>query len=395
MLHSYAFSNFQSFRERVEVDLTLNKKTRQTDWMAETQTGQLVSKLMAVIGPNGSGKTALLKPLAFLGWFISRSFQIRVNEEIPFDPHFSSRETPSEFECILDFDGKIWRYNLVCTPQRVIHEALYQRHDRFRYVFVRDWDDATKTYNVRQQDFGFSPKEAKKARPNVSLISTAAQYGVPLAMRMIDTYVITNVNLFGRQTLNETALFAAARHFANKPEQREKMDRLLAEWDLGLSGVEIKEVERPSQQNPEKTETVWLPYGKHKTQNTEISLPFIMESSGTQGAFVLLSRLLQTLEIGGLAVIDEFENDLHPHMLEPILDLFSNPKFNPYNAQLIFSCHAMEVLNLLSKSQVTLVQKDEECESAACRMDAVEGIRNDDNLYAKYMAGAYGAVPNL
>jgi len=45
------------------------------------------------------------------------------------------------------------------------------------------------------------------------------------------------------------------------------------------------------------------------------------------------------------------------------------------------------------KSQVMLVQKDEDCESTASRMDAVEGIRNDDNFYAKYMAGAYGAVP--
>jgi len=25
----------------------------------------------------------------------------------------------------------------------------------------------------------------------------------------------------------------------------------------------------------------------------------------------------------------------------------------------------------------------------------VEGIRTDDNFYAKYMAGAYGAVPEL
>lgn len=40
-----------------------------------------------------------------------------------------------------------------------------------------------------------------------------------------------------------------------------------------------------------------------------------------------------------------------------------------------------------------LVQKNEDCESTASRMDAVEGIRNDDNYYAKYMAGAYGAVP--
>ena len=55
----------------------------------------------------------------------------------------------------------------------------------------------------------------------------------------------------------------------------------------------------------------------------------------------------------------------------------------------------MEVLNLLHKSQIMLVEKDENCESSAWRMDDVKGIRNDDNFYAKYMAGAYGAVPQL
>jgi AAA15 family ATPase/GTPase len=124
-------------------------------------------------------------------------------------------------------------------------------------------------------------------------------------------------------------------------------------------------------------------------------LPFNRESNGTQGAFILLSRLLPVLEHGGLAVIDEFENDLHPLMLEPILDLFANPETNPLSAQLIFSTHAIEVLNLVEKSQVMLVEKDEDCLSQAYRLDSIEGIRNDDNFYAKYMAGAYGAVPNL
>jgi predicted ATPase len=82
-------------------------------------------------------------------------------------------------------------------------------------------------------------------------------------------------------------------------------------------------------------------------------------------------------------------------MLEPILDLFANPATNPYGAQLIFTTHAIEVLNLLEKSQVMLVEKDEDCISAAYRLDTVDGIRNDDNFYAKYMAGAYGAVPDL
>lgn len=38
----------------------------------------------------------------------------------------------------------------------------------------------------------------------------------------------------------------------------------------------------------------------------------------------------------------------HPHMLEPILDPFANPATNPHHAQLLFTCHAIEVLNLRS-----------------------------------------------
>ena len=92
-------------------------------------------------------------------------------------------------------------------------------------------------------------------------------------------------------------------------------------------------------------------------------------------------------------MIDGFENDLHPHILEPILALFANPSTNPDGGQLLFTCHAMEVLNLVHKSQVVLVEKDATNESSAWRLDSVEGIRSDDNFYAKYMAGAYGAVP--
>ncbi|MEI2642189.1 MAG: hypothetical protein V9G10_07610 [Candidatus Nanopelagicales bacterium] len=50
---------------------------------------------------------------------------------------------------------------------------------------------------------------------------------------------------------------------------------------------------------------------------------------------------------------------------------------------------------MLHKSQVMLVEKNESNESSAWRMDSVTDIRSDDNFYAKYMAGAYGAVPQL
>jgi hypothetical protein len=393
VLHSYAFSNFQSFRDRTEVDLRVNRKVALTDWMAEADTGERVSKLMAVIGPNGSGKTALLKPIVFIAWFLGHSFRRDPSAGIPITPHFAATGEPSEFECQVDFDGRLWRYVLRCTPERVLHEALYQKRERFGYVFVRDWDADKGAYKVKQQDFGLSAPEARKVRPNVSLVSWAAQYDVPLARRLASVGIDTNVDILGRVPMGDKAVLEAAHHFSLHGEQCKRMDRLLSAWDLGLSGVELQELPLNDPQQPDKK--VWVPFGKHVNHEREYRLPFALESSGTQGAFVLLSRLLHTLERGGVAVIDEFENDLHPHMLEPILDLFANPSSNPHRAQLLFTCHAMEVLNLVHKSQVMLVEKNADCESSASRMDAVEGIRADDNFYAKYMAGAYGAVPSF
>lgn len=393
MLHSYAISNFQSFRERVEVDLTINRKVELTDWMTVSPSGERLSKLMAVIGPNGSGKTALLNPIVFISWFVANSFQTPPDAAIPVTPHAAASDEPTELECTVDFDGKLWRYVLRCTPERVLHEALYQKRERFSYVFIRDWDATANAYVVKQQDFGLAPQEARKVRPNVSLIAWAAQFGVPLAVRMASSNVSTNVNVLGRVPMGSQDVQVAAQHFSSRPDQRKRMEQLLSAWDLGLSGVELMELPVNNPQDP--IQKVWVPFGKHKNKTTEFQLPFALESSGTQGAFVLLSRLLQTLEFGGLAVIDEFENDLHPHMLEPILDLFANPSTNPHQAQLLFTCHAIEVLNLVHKSQVMLVKKNEDCESTASRLDAVEGIRSDDNFYAKYMAGAYGAVPDF
>jgi hypothetical protein len=399
MLHSYTFSNFQSFASKVEVDLTINRKVALTDWMVDPVCGNRVSKLMGVVGHNASGKTALLKSLTFLHWFISQSFASAPDSPIPFYPHVVHSSEPSEFECTFDFDGSLWRYTLLCTSDMVLNETLYQKRDRFdkafrfNYVFIRAWNPGTKSYSVKQQGFGLSPQSAKKVRTNVSLIAWAAQYDVPLAKQLASTLVVSNVNVAGRLPINEKHIRIAATHFSSRPSQQAKMNELLCLWDLGLSGIDLKIIQSNPVDAPD--EKSWYPFGHHVSGATTFSLPFNLESNGTQGAFILLSSLLPVLESGGLAVIDEFENDLHPHMLEPILDLFANPQTNPHDAQLIFSTHAIEVLNLVEKSQVMLVEKDEQCISTAYRMDTVEGIRNDDNFYAKYMAGAYGAVPKL
>lgn len=397
MLHSYAATNFQSFLDRVEVDLMVNQRAPDTDWITTCATGQRVSKVIASIGANGSGKTALLKPLAFLGWFFTSSFQQAApGAEIPIHPHFANTAAPVEVDCTADFDGHLWRYVLRCTPQRVLHEALYRKHDRFRYVFTRNWDEANSSYSVRQQDFGLDQAQATQVRPNVSLISWAAQYGVPLALRMASPMVYSNVGLSGRVNKGDLGVLEAARGFFTNDALRTEMERLLCSWDLGLAGVDIRESEVVRDlAAPDQKQKIWMPFGHHKSRGQEYVLPLLLESNGTKSAFSLLSFLLPALRSGGLAVVDEFENDLHPHMLDAILGLFASPRTNPHNAQLVFTSHAMEILNLLDKRQVVLVEKNDDCESHAIRLDQVEGVRPDVSLYAKYMAGAFGAVPNL
>ncbi len=396
MLHRYAFSNFQSFLEPVEVSLVLNRKVPVSDWEARPPCGQRLTTVMGVVGPNGAGKTALLKPIVFSAWFINASFHAKPEDPIPIAPHFASATEPTAFEFEVNGeDGRMWRYVLRATRERVLHEAVYQLKERYTYVFVRDWDESSKSYHIKQQDFDFSPREARRVRPNASLISTAAQYGVELAKYLANVSVQSNIAVFGRLPYRpEVELPNAARHFSQNLEQQQEMVRLLRSWDLGLTDVQLREV--AAQGLGQASTNIWWPFGIHGSRGGEThELNFISESSGTQSAFVLLSRLLQALSHGGLAVIDEFESDLHPHMLEPILDLFANPKTNPHKAQLLFTCHAAEVLNLLHKSQIMLVEKNNDCESAAWRMDSVKGIRTDDNFYSKYMAGAYGAVPRI
>lgn len=393
MLHRYAFSNFQSFRERAEVSWLLDRKVPEAVWSRTAGSGERLSTVMAVIGPNASGKTALLKPILFLDWFMRQSFAADPAQPLPFHPHAAVASEASEFEVDADVDGRLMRYTLRSTPERVLHEALYARHERMRYVFVREWNEATQAYDIKQQDFGFAPAEARKVRPNASLIATAAQYGVPLALRLVNSHVFSNIHQYGRISTDTGQLLKAASHFAVEEAQRLQLVRLLSAWDLGLRDVQIQETEEIRADG--NRERVPVPVGIHTVKGGRMALGFAQESSGTQGAFVLLSRLLPALASGGLAVIDEFENDLHPHMLEPILDLFASPVTNPHGGQLLFTCHAMEVLNLVHKSQVMLVEKDADNESSTWRLDSVDGIRSDDNFYAKYMAGAYGAVPQL
>ena len=138
MLRSFTLQNFQSFREPVQISLELNRHTPEDGRSCTSALGTRLSKAIAVVGANASGKTTLIKSLVFVDWFVKHSFHAKPDEPIPLAAHFSATTEPSTFEVEFEFDGREWRYRLVASRDRVHHESLYSKQSRaFSYVFTR------------------------------------------------------------------------------------------------------------------------------------------------------------------------------------------------------------------------------------------------------------------
>ncbi|MFC1749618.1 ATP/GTP-binding protein [Pseudomonadota bacterium] len=398
MIINLSFSNFYSFAENTEISFELGKKPPSSAYDIEGSSSHRLNKVAAVIGANGSGKTQLIKPLGFLSWFVSNSFLgSDPEEDIPFQPHVLKQDQDSEMEITLLLGGDEYRYRIKINKKQVVHESLHRKTSHlFSYIFVRDLEsnDGKPSYRYKQKGFGFPDSKAKKIRGNASLISVAHNYDVELAssfVKYFDKYSY-NLNVSGRHHFHSGAVLESADFFGENRALFSRMEEMMCDFDLGLCSIDIDEVEAQDQQG--NSSKIFIPFGVHHYKDGKFKLPFTEESSGTQSVFVLLRRILPVLEDGGIAIIDEIDNDLHPHMLPHILELFKFKHTNPHQAQIIFTCHTPEVLNLLMKHQIYLVEKQEQ-QSEAWRLDEVTGLRADDNLYAKYMAGALSAVPDL
>lgn len=398
MLHTLRFSNFFSFADETEVSFVLDARANGTESsFTSATTDRRLSKLLAVIGANGAGKTNLIKALDFVCWFVTKSFFMESGQGLAVQPHVFESDGTSHFELEFETQGKLYRYMLALNRERVLSESLLLKTSRlFSTLFSREWNEVTATESIQlRQGFRLPQKQAEKVKPLVSLISMAEQFGVETAHAIIETLGRrrSNVGPIGRQAFQGARdVMGTAEFFANNEMHRVRMATLLTQWDFGLKDVRLETLRTIVEG---KEMEVLLPFGIHNDGEHEMKLPMFAESSGTQAAFVLLADLLPILAEGGTLIFDELESDLHPLMLEPILNLFISPKTNPHNAQIIFTSHSVEIMNLLKKGQIMLVEKNERCRSEAWRLSDMEGVRADDNFYAKYMAGTYGAVPML
>lgn len=388
MLVSFEIENYMSFADRARVDLSVGAAAPE-NFHFLNEGASRVAKIAGILGPNAAGKTNLLRALPAIADFIANSFGYRLERPLPFRPHFFEEDIPvkMQLEFVLPENGRRYRYALEAMGSRVLSESLRVKTSKFfSRVFERAW--SADGYQV----VGLGERHLPNLRENVSWLSWLAQYNVSEALAIVQYFVRLKSNLEprGPRIPSFISSFEAVEFYRSRPELTSKMVAQLNRWDIDIYDIEFKRVEVDG----EDESGPWMAYSVHKQGDRTARLPIHSESSGTVGLFCLLSIVLPVLNEGGIAVIDELESDLHPHMLEALLELFVQPETNPKNAQLLFTSHADWLMNRLHKTQIFLVEKSDGG-SEVFRLSDIKGVQARENFSARYRSGAYGAVPDI
>lgn len=396
MIHKLSYENFYSFMGEVEINLVVDENAPDTNGYFKDTLGNRLTKLIAVVGSNASGKTTLLKSLAFLRYFAVYSFGTDGPEKDivikPFLFSTASKNSPSIFNLEFGMGNNVYQYELKVTTKKVIKEKLSVKgKTKPRILFDRSWNNEKNKYNFSFKNFGIPADFAESILPNVSVLSACRQIKHKQSLEFVNYFDKIQTNIFESGKEPTAKLVDVLEYYDKHPEFRERAEDILSKFDINFSKLDIEKVGLPDK----KIRYFGTVPHKHIDSGEETSLPLQYESTGTKNLLILLSKFLVVLRDGGVAVLDEMDSDLHPRMLPEIINLFSSKTHNPRNAQLLFSTHSVQILNSLDKQQIILVEKDNNGVSEAWGLDEVKGARVDDNFYAKYMAGAYGAVPKF
>jgi len=404
MIHSFSCKNFYSFSDPTTVSFAVNDKAPVNNGYFMALSKNRLSKIETVIGPNASGKTNLLKVLPFLKWLISDSFNANPSATLPVKPFMfgEQKNKPTELSADFEINGDIYTYAFILDKKKIISEELKVKNktkqkETSKKVFSRQWNNESGKYELDDKRFNLPKEFENSMRTNASVVSVAVRFNHKESQEILNYWqkIETNVVEAGwvgdhllpitTQPLIEALDFYSE---AGNEAIKAEAEKLLSRFDIGLDSFEIDK--KKKENGLSINVKVAHSFGGQKEY-----LPMQYESSGTKQLFVLLRSILQVLAKGGVAILDEFDVNLHPEMVLSLYELFIQPETNLNNAQILFSTHSLQILSKLDKYQIILTEKNEKGESESWRLDDVSGVRADDNYYTKYIAGAYGAVPKL
>ena len=401
MIHRFRISNFQSIREEVQLDFRIPRtcpdlpRFRQ----AHSRNGVRLPSVIAFIGPNGSGKTALVRAITETIEFAHRSFDLGPSQNIPyFLPFLSSESQAAPTRIEVDFDA-VWfssdpgesslcRYTLelqrngsALNSVRVSGEALHTfPNGRPRRMMERRGDGPVYVaggLGIRRGDDRLSSVPA-----NASVISTLARLGVapfPLIARDLGN---VQRNISGPLPLRldtETV----TRFYRDQPALLDKLSDRLQRFDLGIKNMRTAML--PDGQ--------WILLCDH--QGLDVPVVISQESTGTRQLVHVFPQLDFALQTGQIAIMDALDSEFHTELVAEVLRWFQRPETNPQGAQLICSLHNLSVLEELEKEELFIVEKGQDGATRAYGARQVQGLRRTEDLHKRYRSGVLGGLPTF
>ena len=393
MLLEFSFANYLSFRDKVTISMVATAlRDRKADIGDATfgvgeDTAISLNRCCTLFGANASGKSNVVKALAFFKWFtMNSSKDVQAGEEIPVRNYALSSVSaaePSLFEIMLFADGNTYRYGYEVNTKEVCREWLYIKSDKKRSKEIELFYREGKRFEIHPKfSIGKELADKNMVRDNALLLSLAGQFNDPYAKAIMnwlnDTTIIT--------ANSETEIWAIALKAMENPETRNRMVEFSRYADLGIEDISLSELgvlTSHTQYDDEGRETASVTFSMKES-----------ESEGTVKYFSLAYPILDTLEHGKRLIVDEFGSKLHTLLITRVISLFNTKAGNPNKAQLMVTLHDTNILNnsLLRRDQIWFTQKNGRGESELYSLSDYK-VRSDASYEKDYLLGKYGATP--
>lgn len=428
MLVRFQFENYRSFRDESILSMEAKGNAEYKSCLLPYKKKGLLPGA-ALFGKNGGGKSNVIRAF-WLGVQFIRNAQKTQHEkaEVPvcaFALNDYSEQDPTGFEYEYIQDGVKYIYGFSATKKEIKKE----------YLYAAPKGQKSEIFSREGQVFSFPVNGEKKMKEMIAEAVAPNQLFFSIACVMNYQPCISAMKWF-----REYVHFS--KDYADIPQQLlehagdvnmlKSMVTYAKQADVGIEDMsfEIKNEEisayDPMPGNlPEGMITALKQFAaalKDSSESAELNLkvgevktssmhrginkageeklfPLELsdESDGTRRLMSLAPGIEQVLQQGGVLMVDEIDRELHPLLAEFIISQFQSPETNPGRAQIIFTTHDTELLNMeiLRKDQVYFVDKNKKSGVSELFNLTELPVRTNDNIRKAYLVGKYGAVPDV
>lgn len=421
MLIEFTVGNFRSFGEKQTLSMVASNsdKTHLSNIFDPALPGLKGVKLVrgaALYGANASGKSNLVKAVAFARGFVVKSFsKLKPGDGTGTQPNKlmkKSESAPSSFEFTFVHNRIRYFYSFELTHERVTREELiaYPKGLPQKW-FLREFNANSNSYTWELgPTLSRDRRLEENTRENTLFVSTAAQFNHDKLLPVYQWffYYLRTLDLAGAGLHHGFSADLVNRRGDDFADILQHMRMV----DIPVDDILVEEV-HPSTEELEHRrrlfEAVGLSIESESVAAPMTTVRFVRgnkldgspaffdllneESEGTQRYFSLIGPWLDVVKNNITVFVDELESSLHPHLVEELLRILFHAG-NGVTAQVVFTTHNALLLgsDILRRDQVWFTERTHSNESSLYALTDFSP-RKDESLLRGYMNGRYGAIP--